>query len=165
MHHPIPASLHRIAAIALYVLASTAAQAAPSVTRLTPPSELFSGHAEGPIVARFLPGQRFDLQATVRPDDASKTITAARFAIDGKALTANVALKTCEAFCNKGVQANAAIVSSRAISVNKPGIHTFPVTATQSDGQTVSAKGNFEIVPLVAGGQKIKLSSSCWVTA
>ena len=156
MSHPIPASLHRLAAITLCVFAGTAAQAAPSVTRLTPPSELFSGHADGPIVARFLPGQRFDLQATVRPDDASKTITAARFAIDGKALTANVAIKTCEAFCNKGVQANAAIVSSRALSVTQQGVHTFTVTATQSDGQTVSAKGNFEIVPLVVGGQKIK---------
>mgnify|MGYP003334564802 CR=1 FL=1 len=38
------------------------AQAAPTVTRLTPPSELFaSGQAE-PVIARFLPGQRFDLQ-------------------------------------------------------------------------------------------------------
>ena len=156
MPHKIPATLSRLAAITLCVLASTAAQAAPSVTRLTPPSELFSGHADGPIVARFLPGQRFDLQATVRPDDASKTITAARFAIDSKTLSANVAIKTCEAFCNKGVPANTAIVSSRALSVTQPGLHTFTLTATQSDGQTVSAKGNFEIVPLVVGGKKIK---------
>ncbi|NQW80528.1 MAG: alkaline phosphatase [Polaromonas sp.] len=151
-----PASLNRFAGIALCVLSSAAVQAAPSVTRLTPPSELFSSHREGPIVARFLPGQRFDLQATVRPDDAGKTIINARFAIDGQAVTANVAIKTCEALCNKGLPANAAIVSSRAISVTKPGIHTFTVTATQSDGLSVSAKGNFEIVPLVVGGQKIK---------
>ncbi len=151
-----PTSLNRFAGIALCVLSSAAVQAAPSVTRLTPPSELFSSHTEGPIVARFLPGQRFDLQATVRPDDAGKTISNARFAIDGKAVTANVAIKTCEALCNKGLPANAAIVSSRAISVTKPGIHTFTVTATQSDGLSVSAKGNFEIVPLVVGGQKIK---------
>ena len=47
---------------------SATAQAAPSVTRLTPPSELFSSQRAAPIIARFLPGQRFDLQATVRPD-------------------------------------------------------------------------------------------------
>ncbi len=156
MPYKNPVTLSRLAGMALCALVSHAAQAAPSVTRLTPPSELFSSHAEGPIVARFLPGQRFDLQATVRPDDARKSITSARFAIDGKALTANVAIKTCEAFCKKGVPANAAIVSSRAISVNKPGVHTFTVTATQSDGLTVSAQGNFEIVPLTLGGQKVK---------
>jgi alkaline phosphatase len=156
MPYKSPVTLSRLAGMALCALASHAAQAAPSVTRLTPPSELFSSQAEGPIVARFLPGQRFDVQATVRPDDARKTITSARFAIDGKALTANVAIKTCEAFCKKGVPVNAAIVSSRAISVNKPGVHTFTVTATQSDGLTVSAQGNFEIVPLTLGGQKVK---------
>jgi alkaline phosphatase len=30
------------------------------------------------------------------------------------------------------------------------------VTATQSDGQTVSATGNFEVVPLLAGGRKVR---------
>lgn len=130
--------------------------AAPTVTRLTPPSELFSSQRQDPIVARFLPGQRFDLQATIRPDDASKRITAASFAIGGVAVSANVSIKTCEALCLKGVPANAAVVSSRAISVDKPGVHTFTVTATQSDGQTVTAQGNFEIVPFQDGGQKVK---------
>ena len=130
--------------------------AAPTVTRLTPPSELFSSQRQDPIVARFLPGQRFDLQATIRPDDASKRITAASFAIGGVAVSANVAIKTCEALCLKGVPANAAVVSSRAISVDKPGVHTFSVTATQSDGQTVTAQGNFEIAPFQDGGQKVK---------
>jgi alkaline phosphatase len=130
--------------------------AAPTVTRLTPPSELFSSQRQDPIVARFLPGQRFDLQATIRPDDASKRITAASFAIGGVAVSANVSIKTCEALCLKGVPANAAVVSSRAISVDKPGVHTFSVTATQSDGQTVTAQGNFEIVPFQDGGQKVK---------
>ena len=135
---------------------ATQSIAAPTVTRLTPPSELFSSKRQDPIVARFLPGQRFDLQATIRPDDAAKSITAASFAIDGVALQANVAIKTCEALCLKGVPANAAIVSSRAISVDEPGIHIFSVTATQNDGQTVTAQGNFEIVPLQVGGQKVK---------
>jgi alkaline phosphatase len=30
------------------------------------------------------------------------------------------------------------------------------VTATQSDGQTVTAEGNFEVVPLLPGAQKVK---------
>lgn len=135
---------------------ATQSIAAPTVTRLTPPSELFSSKRQDPIVARFLPGQRFDLQATIRPDDAAKSITAASFAIDGVALQANVAIKTCEALCLKGVPANAAIVSSRAISVDEPGIHTFSVTATQSDGQSVTATGNFEVVALTQGAQKVK---------
>lgn len=135
---------------------ATQSIAAPTVTRLTPPSELFSSKRQDPIVARFLPGQRFDLQATIRPDDAAKSITAASFAIDGVALQANVAIKTCEALCLKGVPANAAIVSSRAISVDEPGIHTFSFTATQSDGQSVTATGNFEVVALTQGAQKVK---------
>ena len=136
--------------------AASSVYAAPVVTRLTPPSELFSNQHEAPIIARFLPGQRFDLQATVRPDDATKRITGARFAVDGKNVQANIAIKDCESLCLKGIPANAAIVSSRAISVDQAGIHSFSVTATQSDGQTVTATGNFEVVALSEGAQKVK---------
>jgi alkaline phosphatase len=145
----------RLGAISLTLIAASV-QAAPSVSRLTPPSELFSSGNEGPVIARFLPGQRFDLQATVRPDDASKTITAATFAINGKTVDAAVAIKSCGKDCLPGVPANAALTTVRAVSATKTGIHTFTVTATQSDGQTVTAKGNFEVVPLLAGGQKVK---------
>ena len=147
--------LRRLSPIALCAFAF-AAQAAPTVTRLTPPSELFSSGQAAPVIARFLPGQRFDLQATLRPDEASKFITSASFAIDGKSVLANVALKVCEAACLKGVPANATLASVRAVSVDKPGVHQLTVTATQSDGQTVTATGNFEIVPLVPGAQKVK---------
>jgi len=142
-------------ALALFAL-PLAAAAAPTVTRLTPPSELFSNGQAAPVIARFLPGQRFDLQATVRPDDATKSITSAQFSIDGKPVDAAAALKVCEASCLKGVPANTSLATVRAVSVHKPGIHQLQVLATQSDGQTVSAVGNFEVVPLVAGGQKIK---------
>lgn len=145
-----------MSAMGLAALSATQALAAPTVTRLTPPSEMFSSGNAAPVIARFLPGQRFDLQATVRPDDASKTITSARFSINGKDVKADVSVKACEAICRKDIPANTAIVSSRAISVEKPGVHVLTVTATQSDGQTVTAKGNFEVVPLVAGGQKVK---------
>lgn len=146
----------RISILGAALLAATGAHAAPSVSRLTPPSELFSSGNTAPVIARFLPGQRFDLQATVRPDDANKTITAARFAIDGKAVEGNVAIKSCDKGCLASVPTSAAITTVRAVSAMKPGIHTFTVTATQSDGQTVTATGNFEVVPLLAGGQKVK---------
>jgi alkaline phosphatase len=150
---------HRLSLVTsatLLGLASLSALAAPTVSRLTPPSELFaSGHA-APVIARFLPGQRFDLQATVRADDAGKTITAASFSIDGKTVDATVALRSCASGCLPAVPTNASIATVRAVSATKPGIHTMTVTATQSDGQTVTATGNFEVVPLLAGGQKVK---------
>ena len=60
--------------------------AAATISRLVPPSELFtSGHA-APVVARFLPGQLFDLQATVQPDPG-QTITNFTFFVDGQPVT------------------------------------------------------------------------------
>jgi len=143
-------------AIALAGLATTAAWASPSVSRLTPPSELFTSGQAAPVIARFLPGQRFDLQATLRPDDAGKTITSAQFLLDGKPVALTPALRECATGCLASVPKNSTIATVRAFSVAQAGLHTFSVTGLQSDGQSVSAKGNFEIVPLVAGGQKIK---------
>ena len=151
--------LHRSRSLLFWAfagLASHAALASTSVSRLTPPSELFSSGQAAPVIARFLPGQRFDLQATLRPDEAGKSIGGARFTIDGKAVNAPVALRDCAGGCLAPVPKNAAIATVRAVSVAQPGMHTFGVSATQSDGQTVSANGNFEVVPLVAGGQKVR---------
>ncbi len=156
MKKPHSTSKLWMSALGLAALGATQAFAAPTVTRLTPPSEMFSSGNAAPLIARFLPGQRCDLQATVRPDDASKTITSARFSINGKAVHSNVSVAACESMCLKGIPANTAIVTTRAVSVEKPGVHTLTVTATQSDGQTVTAKGNFEVVPLAVGGQKVK---------
>ncbi len=156
MRTPHSTSKLWMSALGLAALGATQTFAAPTVTRLTPPSELFSSGNAAPVIARFLPGQRFDLQATVRPDDASKTITSARFSINGKAVNADVSVKACETLCLKGIPANTAIVSSRAVSVDKSGVHLLTVTAIQSDGQTVTAKGNFEVVPMALGGQKVK---------
>ena len=59
-------------------------QAASSITRLTPPSALFSSGDNGaPYISRFIKGQRFDLQATVQPD-AGLTVTSVEFKVDGK---------------------------------------------------------------------------------
>ena len=70
-------------AFAVAALCGAGSAAAGTVSRLTPPSELFaSGNPQPPVIARFLPGQRFDLQATLRPD-AGTTITDFRFFVDG----------------------------------------------------------------------------------
>ena len=137
-------------------LLSTEAMAAPQVTRLTPPSELFSSGNAAPVIARFLPDQRFDLQATIVPDAADKTIIKAVFYIDGVEIKLPVSMKTCATGCLPKIEKNAAIVSIRALSNTKPGLHVFTVEASQSDGQTVKASGNFEIVPWQVGGQKVK---------
>jgi alkaline phosphatase len=130
--------------------------AAPKVTRLTPPSELFSTGNQGPVIARFLPDQRFDLQATIVPDAADKTIVKATFFMDGAEIKMPVALKSCATGCLPKVSTNASIASLRAMTATKPGVHVFHIEATQNDGQTVKATGNFEIVPWQVGGQKIK---------
>ncbi|NVO06025.1 MAG: alkaline phosphatase, partial [Rhodoferax sp.] len=151
-----PAKRTLTSAAVLLALASASALAAPTVSRLTPPSELFASGNAAPLIARFLPGQRFDLQATLRPDEAGKSITAASFAIDGKSVDGTVALRSCATGCLGSVPTNASIATVRAVSHAKPGVHTVTVTATQSDGQTVTATGNFEVIPLLSGGQKVK---------
>src|SRR5688572_2741128 len=67
-------------------------QAAPAITRFSPPSGLFSfNDPNPPYIARFLPGQRFDIQVTIRPD-AGQTIKGVKFKIDGKAIRGSVTL-------------------------------------------------------------------------
>jgi alkaline phosphatase len=123
--------------------AATLAEAAPVVSRLTPPSALFTFNDPGaPYIARFLPDQRFDLQATVQPD-AGQTIADAAFYVDGKRVSGGVSLAPATV---AGLPVNTTVVSRRAYSNLKPGVHGFEVRAKQSDGQTVVAKGNFEVV-------------------
>lgn len=120
--------------------------AAPSITRLTPPSGLFSfGDPNPPIIARFLPGQRFDLQATARPD-AGETIATIDFAINGVPLAGSATLAPATALNVAG----AAVGTRRAFSKTTPGVHTLTVTVTQSNGLTARAIGNFEIVALTS---------------
>ena len=145
---------HTILLLAAFSAGS--ALAAPTVTRLTPPSELFSSGRADPVIARFLPGQRFDLQATIRPD-AGQKISAARFFVDGRPVGVTVALRDCAAGCVKGVAAETAIATVRAVSSEAAGRHEFSVEATQADGQKVVAKGNFEVVPFTAAlGPKVR---------
>ena len=149
-----PRSSFILCALSLAGLGS--AFAAPTVTRLTPPSELFANNRPDPVIARFLPGQRFDLQATLRPD-AGKRFTEARFFIDGKPVAAPVALRDCASGCVKGVPAESAIATMRAISIEAAGRHEFSIVATQDDKQTATARGNFMVVPFsTAMGPKVK---------
>ena len=129
------------------------ASADPTVSRLTPPSALFSfGDTTPPIIARFFAGQRFDLAATVRPD-AGTTITGSVFSVDG-APVSDASLTITKA--DRVTVTNSVQVAFRAYSNTKPGIHTFSVSATQSDGKTVQAFGNFEVVAAVPQGRRAK---------
>jgi alkaline phosphatase len=127
--------------------------AAPVVSRLTPPSALFSfNDANPPYIARFLPGQRFDLQATVQPE-AGKTIVGAVFAVDGKTVPGTVSSMPATV---AGLPADTSIWNRRAYSLTVAGVHTFSVTAQQSDGTSVTTNGNFEIVAIQQQGRRAK---------
>jgi alkaline phosphatase len=143
--------------LALTTLASLGgANAAPTVSRLTPPSELFSSGNPEPVIARFLPGQRFDLQATLRPDPGHR-IVEVHFSVDGRSVAMPAALRDCAEGCIKGVPVESVIATIRAFSVERPGRHELGVVAIQDDTQTLTARGNFEVVPFgVPMGPKVK---------
>jgi alkaline phosphatase len=136
-------------AVVLLAAMPGAAHAAPVISRLTPPSELFaSGNPNPPYIARFLPGQRFDLQATVRLDPGT-TLKSFAFAVDGvETRAAPGTTSVVTAGLTLPADANAAVVSQRAYSFRRPGVHTLTVRAIQSDGQSATARGNFEVVGL-----------------
>ena len=147
-------------AAALLVSAS-ALQAAPLVSRLTPPSALFTfGDPGAPYTARFLTGQRFDLQATVQPE-AGQTITQVVFKVDG-AVAATVTSGSGGATgwtttgLVPGLAANTVVASFRAYSSLAPGLHILTAEATQSDASVTTATGNFETVPTTVQGKKAK---------
>ena len=79
-------------AAALFASAS-ALVAAPAITRLTPPSALFTfADPSPPYIARFITGQRFDLQCTVQPSAGS--VTSVVFKVDGNPVVGTVTLTT-----------------------------------------------------------------------
>lgn len=140
---------------ALGALLVSSAFAAPTISRLTPPSGLFSyGDPNPPIISRFLPGQRFDLQATLQPDPG-QTIVGVRFLVNGVDVAGPITLVRATV---AGLPANTVVASLRAYSHLAPGIHRLTVmTAQLPDGQSKVATGNFEVVALGnAAGAKIK---------
>ncbi|MDO8544476.1 MAG: alkaline phosphatase, partial [Opitutaceae bacterium] len=124
--------------------------AVPRVTRLTPPSSLFSFRdPQPPIIARFLPGQRFDLQATISPD-TGQTIVGVKFYVDDIEVPGSITLVRTTV---SGQPANSVVASLRAYENLTPGVHRLIVSATQlPNGLSVVATGNFEIVPMTATG-------------
>lgn len=133
---------------------TAAAHAAPTVTRLNPPSALFTyGDATPPYIARFLPAQRFDLQATIQAD-AGQTITSVAFKVNGVTV-ASPAGASGESITAIGSDKFSAAL--RAYSNTTPGVKTLTVEVTQSDNQTATATGNFEVVSInLNGGRKAK---------
>ena len=75
------------------ILCMAAVSEAATITRLTPPSIKFlqPDDNNGPYISRFLPGQRFDLQATIQPE-AGRTVTSAVFKVDGQTVSGTVGL-------------------------------------------------------------------------
>lgn len=134
------------------------AAAAPAITRLTPPSNPASATAT--TLARFLPGQRFDLQATVQPS-AGTALTQIVFKVDGAVVAT---------FGNDGTSANqfagpvglvktglvagvasgSMVASLRGYSNATAGLHTLSVEALDNAGGSVTRSGTFEVVPILA---------------
>jgi alkaline phosphatase len=152
------------AALGALVLAAIPAAAAPRITRLSPPSNLFTSGEAAPVVARFLPGQRFDLQATVVPD-AGFAVKSVGFFVDNVAVPGAVALAPATA---STAPAGAQVATLRAYSNVVPGEHRLKVRAVQArvpggsapatpaDGNLETAVGNFEIVALERGGRPVR---------
>lgn len=125
----------------------------PVVTRLTPPSKLFSANDPSePIIARFVPGQRFDLAATISPD-AGQEIVRVRFFVNNVQVGGDAALFVAD---RAGLPAGTVQAMHWAFSSTLPGVHELTVIANQSDGRQVSATGNFEVVAVNQVGRRAK---------
>jgi len=135
-------------AATLLAAAFSAVSAAPIVSRLTPPSDLFSfNDPSPPYISRFLPGQRFDLQATISPD-AAQNIAGVKFYVNNSEVPGVITLVRATV-TTPTLPANTLVATLRAYSHLAPGVHRLTVSATQlPNGQSVIATGNFEIVNL-----------------
>ena len=171
LHRPLTTCL--LFAVACISHSTTAA----TISRLTPPSERFASGNDAPVIARFLPGQLFDLQATVQPDPGQAIVNFA-FSVDGMSVTdryrpeglartsivtesgdparciaSETGRTTGASGCTlvAGLPGNTAVISQRAFSKGVPGVHVLEIVAQQSDGTLVRASGNFEIVGIDDG--------------
>ena len=150
-----PQGMFALAAAATILASLQPTHAALSVSRLTPPSALFSfSDSSPPIISRFLPGQRFDLQATVSPD-TGQTISSVEFQVDGVVVPGSSPLTPATV---TGKPAGTIVASLRAYANSSAGLHTLTVRATQSDGLMVTTNGNFEIQairPTIFGAKNV----------
>ena len=135
-----------IAAVVLLQGAQLAARA-QSISRLAPATNPVTGaNPQGlPVVARFLPGQRFDLAATVDPAGAG--VGNIEFRVDG-ALVGSVSGGNVSVVDTNGTSVAGDVVAfRRAYSSVVPGVHTLEVRAALG-GAMASATGTFEIVDI-----------------
>jgi alkaline phosphatase len=147
----IQQSISFVAIAAVLIGSAQFACAAPRITRLTPPSALFSaGDPTPPIIARFLPDQRFDIQATIQPDPG-QAITFVQFLVDNSPIPGAITLTSAT-----GTAAGRTIATVRAYANSIDGVHLLTVNALQGDNRLVTAQGNFEIVPIKATGLAAK---------
>ncbi|MDD5034969.1 MAG: alkaline phosphatase [Methylococcaceae bacterium] len=149
-----PPFLVNLAVTSMLALHANSASAL-EISRLTPPSQVFAtqGASSRPFISRFVQNQRFDIQATIKPD-AGQTITQVRFLVDEQALAGNPTLVTSGLV--SGMPAGTTVASLRAYSNKIAGEHKLTVEATQSDGKKISADGNFEVVKLIKQGNRAK---------
>jgi alkaline phosphatase len=110
------------------------------------------GDTNPPIISRFLPGQRFDLQATISPD-VGQSIVAADFRVNGVMVPGTVWATPATV---AGKPPGTVVVSLRAYANSSAGVHTLSVNAVQSDNLTVTANGNFEIQKILPTQLKAK---------
>jgi len=167
-----PLSSHALSPLAAQLVAlllgsalTFTASAAPTVSRLTPPSNPLVTTADA--LARFLPGQKFDLQATLQPDAGSR-ITRVSFAVDDQIVatlrddgsSADQFVAHTSLVKNglvKGLKDGSVVASVRGYAQAKPGIHRLTVTAEDSSGAQTTRMGNFEVVALrTKAGQPVK---------
>lgn len=141
-----------VAAVVLLHGAHLAAQA-QSVSRLAPATNpVTSDNPRGlPIVARFLPGQRFDLAATIDP--AGAAVSNIEFRIDGAVVGSVSGGNVSVVDANGTSVAGDVVAFRRAYSTAVPGVHTLEVRAVLGGGaSSASATGTFEIVDINRGG-------------
>lgn len=162
---PFSPALRSSLVAATLAAAFNLAQAVPTVSRLTPPSNPTLDTAT--TLARFLPGQRFDLQATLQPS-ADTRIASVSFAVDGVTVArmAHDGTPTNQYAANtglvktglvSGLAAGTVVASVRAYANRKPGLHALSVTVTDSAGGSSTRIGNFEVVAINAGnGRRAK---------
>ncbi len=142
--------LRLAAGAGLLAAVASSALAAPAVTRLTPPSNLFTENDPNPpYVSRFLVGQRFDLQATVSPDP-DQAIASVRFLIDGAEVPGTVTLTPATV---KGLPPGTTVATLR-IGPTVPGGGFQPVGAT-APGNVVGQGGAKNVILFIGDGMGI----------
>jgi alkaline phosphatase len=109
------------------------------------------------MIARLIPGQKFDLQATIRPDTVSVAAidtASIQFSVDGLPVSTGVFATQTAGLT--GVPAGTVVASVRGYYNLTPGVHTLTVSASDVNAASVTATGNFEVVGVTQFGRKVR---------